>query len=72
MDQPNPAPAVWHELVARLAHIDRRMVVAESMFVGGWALMWASSLKLIPFILPEIWLALIILGLLGAKPKRPK
>ena len=50
------------ELKASFGRLDRKLLLAETLFVMGWSLMWASSLRLVPFL--DAWLALLVLGLL--------
>jgi hypothetical protein len=49
-----------------LSGVDRRLIIAEILFVVGWTMMWASSLHFIPSVPPPVWLGLMILGLLLA------
>jgi MYXO-CTERM domain-containing protein len=59
------------ELKASFGRLDRKLLLAESLFVVGWSLMWASSLHLVPFL--DAWLAMLVLGLLlGWQQQRRK
>lgn len=46
------------------------VAVGEACFVGGWSLMWATSLGIIPYVPRIIWLMMMIAGLLLARNVR--
>jgi hypothetical protein len=46
----------------------RLIVAGEALFVGGWSLMWASSLDLVPFIPVRLCPVLMVVGLVLAAP----
>ncbi len=69
-----PAPVRWrlcHLKAVRLGR-DRLLVIGEISFVGGWSLMWATSLGIVPHVSTCVWLIMMGLGLLLASNSRTR
>lgn len=74
--QPNPGLAVVRWAFRHLRRLRdnrvRSIVIGEVCFVGGWSLMWATALGVVPQVPTVLWLSMIVFGLVLASGLRSR